>query len=89
MLNLMHLTQCFSNTFGRGPKKRSKNLGGPMLIPNVQVSSTGETSRGPSRAIFSPRGPNVPIYHVLPTSRRPFFFARGPFMARGLLFEKH
>ena len=31
------LNQCFSNTFGRGPKKRSKNLGGPMLIPNVQV----------------------------------------------------
>ena len=46
-------------------------------------------SRGPPRAIFSPHGPNVPIYHLLPISRGPFFFARGPFMARGPLFEKH
>ena len=46
-------------------------------------------SRWPSRVIFSPHGPNVPIYHVLPISRGPFCFARGPFMARGLLFEKH
>ena len=45
--------------------------------------------RGPPRAIFSPRGPNVPIYRLLPISREPFFFARGPFVARGLLFEKH
>ena len=39
-------------------------------------------SGGPPRAIFSPRGPNVPIYHVLPISRGPsraiFFRPRAP-----------
>ena len=29
------------------------------------------------RAIFSPRGPNVPIFHLLPIARGPFFSPAG------------
>ena len=65
--------------------------GGGVGVRNRNFFSRGPKihSRGPPRAIFPPRGPNCPIHHYLPISRGPFFFARGPFMARGLLFEKH
>ena len=101
------VNQCFSNTFGRGPKKGQKILAGQCsslmskFVHGWDLLTGGEGAngknfprgpktyfRGPQRAISSPRGPNVPIYHLLPISRGPFFFARGPFMARGPLFEK-
>ena len=88
---------------GRGPKKCSKNLGGPLMSQMSQFFHGWDTSsleggegangkkllRGPPAPIFCPREPNLSVCHLLQVSRGPILYVRRPWMARGPLFQKH
>ena len=65
--------------------------GGEVQMGKISLAGQKHTLAGHRGPFFLLAGQMyyVPIYHLLPISRGPFFFARGPFMARGLLFEKH
>ena len=55
------IAQCFSNTFGRGPKKWSKKLGGPLMSQMTHFSLAylliGGGGGGANRKKIA-RGPN-------------------------------